>query len=61
MAVPRGGSSCATCVFYSKQGGRFGSCSSGDYYRYYGTSLIPCPPNEFCSDWYEPSVKVRGC
>lgn len=61
MRVPVGGSSCANCQFYARSGGRYGSCTSRDYQAYYGTRLIPCPPREFCSDWYEPAVTLPPC
>jgi hypothetical protein len=61
----QGGASCANCRYYSVQGGKFGSCGEPNYRAYYGTPLIPCPPSEFCSDWYEPgplaSALLTGC
>lgn len=61
MPVPIGGAMCSNCKFYSEQGGRFGSCAEPNFKAYYSTTLIPCPPNEFCSDWYEPALPVRRC
>lgn len=61
MRVPRGGAHCGNCQFYRRAGGQFGSCSSNDYQAFYGTRLIPCPPTEFCSDWYEPAVSLPPC
>lgn len=54
MRVPKGGSSCANCRFYSQRGGQHGTCHEPNYARYYGTKEIPYPADEFCSDWYEP-------
>lgn len=53
MRVPKGGSSCARCSFYRRDGGDHGRCTHQDYQAYYGTDLIPYPADEFCSDWYE--------
>ena len=61
MRVPYGGASCANCQFYDARGGRFGSCTSRDYRAFYETRLLPCPPQEFCSDWYEPAVALPPC
>ena len=52
---------CANCKFYSVQGGRYGTCGEPNYRAFYGTPLIPCPPTEFCSDWYEPAVPLPLC
>jgi hypothetical protein len=59
MAVPKGGSSCANCALYSASAGKFGICLSPHYHQFYGTVLIPCPPDSFCSDWYEPAGGFR--
>jgi hypothetical protein len=63
MAVPKGGSSCSTCRYYHPQGGYFGQCGEPNFKRFYGTTMIPCPADEFCSDWYEPAAGffVRSC
>jgi len=59
--VPAGGAMCSNCRFYSVQGGRYGSCGEPNYRAFYGTPLIPCPPSEFCSDWYEPAMPLPPC
>lgn len=61
MQVPQGGSSCANCRFYVAGVGTHGACSEPNFVRYYNTSLIPCPPDSFCSDWYEPNVVLDDC
>jgi len=45
-------------MFYRREGGNYGSCSSRDYFAYYQTRLIPFPAAEFCSDWYEPAMPL---
>lgn len=55
MRVPKGGSSCANCTYYGpSEGTPHGICGSPEYVQYYGSPEIPYPPDEFCSDWYEP-------
>lgn len=49
LQVPKGGSSCANCKHYDGAG----HCKSPDYKRFYGTDVIPMPPDEWCSDWWE--------
>lgn len=58
MRVPYPGASCNNCMFYRREGGNYGSCSSRDYFAYYQTRLIPFPAAEFCSDWYEPAMPL---
>jgi hypothetical protein len=60
IEVPRGGSMCANCTLYSPKGGQHGSCSAPEYKIYYGTKLLPLPPDRFCSDWYEPIKSELG-
>lgn len=50
MAVPKGGSSCATCEYYK---GRM-RCGNKFFARWNGSDKIPASsPDEYCSDWYE--------
>ena len=61
MSVPKGGSSCRTCIYFHRTGGPHGTCGNTFFQAFYGTNQLPCPPDEYCSDWYEPAVKTRGC
>jgi len=49
IRVPKGGSSCSTCRFWTGQ-----ECSNEYYIKWNGSGQIPAPPDEFCSDWYLP-------
>lgn len=60
MPVPRGGSMCANCRHYDGSVGQFGQCLEPNFKKFYLTTLIPCRPDAYCSDWYEPGVPV-GC
>lgn len=51
MKVPAGGSSCANCLFLSECGKH---CTNKHFIEWYGSSELPTPINEYCSDWYEP-------
>jgi hypothetical protein len=50
MRVPRGGSSCATCRYLSKDREH---CSNEHFRRWHGSDKLPAPADEYCSDWYE--------
>lgn len=54
MKVPKGGSSCSSCKFWD------GEDCENEYYRKWnnGSGKIPAPPDEYCSDFYEPKSKV---
>lgn len=54
MKVPKGGSSCSSCE-YLQDGG---NCSNEHFQKWNGSSKIPAPVDEYCSDWYEPKEKV---
>lgn len=58
LQVPKGGSCCANCKFYAPVGGRYGSCGNPYYQQWAETPLIPCSPDSWCSDWFEPGVKL---
>lgn len=50
MAVPKGGSSCASCEYFK------GNMKCGNKYfiAWNGSNNIPAKvPDEYCSDWYE--------
>lgn len=51
MKVPAGGSSCANCLFLSECGKH---CTNKHFIEWYGSSELPTPVSEYCSDWYEP-------
>lgn len=61
LRVPKGGSSCANCKFFVAGGGPHGACVEPNFERYYKTTLLPCPPDEFCSDWYQPTTLLKLC
>jgi hypothetical protein len=61
MRVPKGGSSCLNCRFYKSHGGEYGQCMEPNFAAFYETRLIPCPPAEFCSDWYMPNQRLPNC
>lgn len=48
--VPKGGSSCATCLFVSEDGERCTNTYWVNWNR--GDPLLPYPSDEYCSDWY---------
>lgn len=55
MAVPKGGSSCASCEYFK------GNMTCGNKYfiAWNGSANIPAKePDEYCSDWYEPKKQV---
>lgn len=55
MAVPKGGSSCASCEYYK------GNMKCGNEYfiKWHGSNSIPAKePDKYCSDWYSPG-KVK--
>lgn len=57
MQVPKGGSSCSKCEYLMAGS----NCGNEYYQKYYGTSKIPKPVDEFCSDWFSPkSLKING-
>jgi hypothetical protein len=52
MQVPRGGSSCATCEYVTRDRAH---CSNSHYQAWHGNPKLDYPAEEFCSDWYEPA------
>lgn len=52
MQVPKGGSSCASCEYVSKD---HLNCSNKHFIKWFGSSKLPKPADEYCSDWYEPA------
>lgn len=61
LRVPKGGSSCANCKFYVPQAGTYGHCVEPNYIAWAGSTALPCPADEFCSDWYVPTRRLRSC
>jgi len=62
MQVPLGGSSCISCAHYVKKSGKGKDkhlCSSEHFARWHGSHVIPLPPDQYCSDWYEPAQKLQ--
>ena len=57
MRVPKGGSSCASCEYLGKDGK---SCTNKYFIKWHGSSELPYPADEFCSDWYEPKVALEA-
>lgn len=50
MRVNKGGSSCANCRF----GQDLGRCEEPNFQNWNGGPDLPEPPEEFCSDWWQP-------
>ena len=48
MKVPKGGSSCSSCEYLSG-----GKCTNEYFIKWNGSGVLPAPPDEYCSDWYE--------
>lgn len=62
MVVPPGGSSCAKCKFYDRDGSTPNGRCSSKYFSAWRISegvpkeeadQIPAPPTEYCSDWFD--------
>lgn len=47
---PDGGARCSTCQYLNADGV---TCSNEYFIRWNGSSTIPAPSDEYCSDWYE--------
>jgi len=60
MRVPYGGSSCSTCRFVSENHNREAICTNVHFIRWHGDMKLPFPPDEYCSDWYEPQAGILG-
>jgi hypothetical protein len=52
MQVPKGGSSCATCKYVSKD---LKHCANKHFIAWFGTPDLPFPADQYCSDWFEPA------
>lgn len=54
MRVPKGGSCCLNCAFL-RVGHINYECSNKYWIQWNGGNAeLPLPPDEYCSDWYEP-------
>ena len=59
IRVPKGGSSCESCEYLEEGEGLTGrDCNNKYYIEWHGSSDIPAPIDEFCSDWYEPKNEL---
>jgi hypothetical protein len=55
LRVPKGGSCCANCEYWKEgEEGEKGKCINEYYIKWAGTSSIPYPPDQYCTDWWEP-------
>lgn len=52
MRIPRGGSMCSNCEYLRDREKRV--CGEPNFIRWNGSSVIPAPVEEYCSDWYKP-------
>lgn len=58
MAVPKGGSSCASCEYFKGVVQGKLTCGNSYFLKWNGSNRIPAKaPDEYCSDWYEPKQK----
>lgn len=51
MQVPKGGSSCSSCEYLQPDGK---TCGNEYFQKWNGSNVIPAPPDQYCSDWWEP-------
>lgn len=60
MIVPKGGSSCATCKYFSEKNGE-NHCGNTYWIQWNGgDTRIPIDdPTTYCSDWYEMSDSIK--
>jgi hypothetical protein len=50
LEVPKGGSMCANCKYVSDDQGH---CKNKHYIKFMGTSKLPYPADQMCSDWWD--------
>jgi len=59
MRVPKGGSSCSSCRYLAANHHKQPICTNIHFIRWHeGGMILPLPPEEYCSDWYEPMKGV---
>lgn len=56
MKVSKGGSSCLTCEYYKGDS----TCGNEYFKKWMGSDKMPAPPDEYCSDWWEPSEHYKN-
>ena len=54
LQVPKGGSCCANCKWWSQEKQ---ICTSTYYSDWAGTNQIPYAADEYCTNWWEPINK----
>lgn len=54
MEVPKRGALCITCKAIRVHDDGTYHCASHYFQEYMRTSRLPYPPDQMCSDWYEP-------
>lgn len=52
VIVPNGGSCCANCKYVEERDSE-SHCKNEYFIKWQGTSKLPAPAAEFCSDWWE--------
>jgi hypothetical protein len=57
MRVPKGGSSCSSCEYLGEDKK---SCTNTHFIKWNGSGTLPAPPDEYCSDWYEPGSRAQA-
>jgi hypothetical protein len=57
IRVPKGGSMCKNCEYLDRD--TMKDCKQKDFIKWNGSSLIPEPIDEYCSDWYEPEEELE--
>jgi hypothetical protein len=60
LRVPKGGSCCANCEYWvAATEEKEGRCTNKYYQKWAGTDKIPYPPDEYCTDWWEPMPSTK--
>jgi hypothetical protein len=54
MRVAPSGARCSTCTMVRRRRDGSHHCASRYYREWMGTTRLPYPPGEMCSDWYQP-------
>lgn len=56
VEVPKGGSSCASCKWLSKDAKH---CEEQQFVKWLGTSELPFPANRYCCDLWTDAPKTK--